>query len=209
MKETLVSRPADAERVLRSRPRALRVVATLSLLACGLHPTHAQEGSGEVRADAEIGPEIVALTGRDFGPMRRAERRVRETGALLRPGARPLVSDDGIDTERPSGRQPSILAELALPVLILVGFGGWTLVTTGSVKIVEAFLLANTWMLAVLVLRGPLRSIESVAGVIVKGAASVTGALLIVALAYALNALTAELGAAGVLHAVHRPEDLS
>jgi hypothetical protein len=32
----------------------------------------------------------------DFGPMRRAERRVQETGALIRPGANPLV-DDSVD----------------------------------------------------------------------------------------------------------------
>ena len=35
---------------------------------------------------------MVILTMRDFGPMLRAERRARETGKLVRPGSRPMVS---------------------------------------------------------------------------------------------------------------------
>ena len=38
----------------------------------------------------------VVLTGRDLGPMRAAEERVRERGELLRDGAEPLISDDVI-----------------------------------------------------------------------------------------------------------------
>jgi len=135
----------------------------------------------------------------DFGPMRRAERRVRETGQLMRPGARPLVTDDGVDTTPIADREPSILLELAAPVVLLIGFGAWTLVSTGAVKIVEAFLLADTWLLAALWLRGCFDRVEDVAGIVVRGAASVAPALLIVALAYALNTVTAELGAAELL----------
>lgn len=136
----------------------------------------------------------------DFGPMRKAERRVAETGALLRPGARPLVSDDDhVDVEHRPDKPPSLLAELLMPVLLLVGFGAWTLIATGSVKIVEAFLLANTYLILVSALRGRFDSVADVAETIVAGAKSVTAALLIVALAYALNSVTAELGAADVI----------
>ncbi len=136
----------------------------------------------------------------DFGPMRKAERRVRETGALLRPGARPLVSDDDrVDVGEVSDKRPSLLAELLVPVVLLIGFGAWTLIATGSVKIVEAFLLANTYLIGVLALRGRFAGVGDVAEAIVAGAKSVMAALLIVALAYALNAVTGQLGAAEVI----------
>jgi Na+/H+ antiporter NhaC len=135
----------------------------------------------------------------DVGPMRRAEQRVRRTGELLRPGARPLVSDDEIAADVPSSRRPSLLAELAMPILLLIGFGAWSLVSSGAVRIVEAFLLAVTYLILVLAIRGRFSSVEDVAGTIVKGAGSVMAALLIVALAYALNAVTAQLGAADVI----------
>ncbi|MAF64661.1 MAG: sodium:proton antiporter [Planctomycetes bacterium] len=36
---------------------------------------------------------VVVISGRDFGPMLTAERRARATGALVRPGGEPMVSD--------------------------------------------------------------------------------------------------------------------
>ena len=132
----------------------------------------------------------------DFGPMRKAEKRAASTGALLRPGAKPLVSDDGDDVLAASaGRDASLTLELLIPILLLVGIGAWSLIQTGSVKIVEAFMLAVAWLFAVLGVRGSFRSIDEVADVIVAGTRSVMAALLIVALAYALNAVTGELGA--------------
>ena len=132
----------------------------------------------------------------DFGPMRRAEQRVSETGALLRPGARPLITDANPDSQNEVMGNPSLLLELAVPVLLLVSVGAATLVTTGSVKIVEAFLLANAYLILVLSLRGRFGNAQDVGEVIVDGTKSVAAALLVVALAYALNAVTRELGAA-------------
>jgi Na+/H+ antiporter NhaC len=132
----------------------------------------------------------------DFGPMRTAERRAAATGDLIRPGGKPLVSDedDGV-LDLSDGRTSSLLLELLIPVLLLITVGTWTLIQTGSVKIVEAFMLAVVWMFAVLALRGSFTGIEAVADVIVAGTKSVMAALLIVALAYSLNAVTGELGA--------------
>ena len=134
----------------------------------------------------------------DFGPMRSAERRVRETGQLLRPGARPLTSDASPEPapEGAGAANPSLILELLVPVVLLVSVGAATLIATGSVKIVEAFLLANAYLIAVLSLRGRYRNAADVGEVIVSGMQSVAAALLVVALAYALNAVTRELGAA-------------
>lgn len=130
----------------------------------------------------------------DFGPMRTAENRAKTTGALLRPGAKPLVSNDDVEPTA-HGRHASIAMELVVPVVLLIGFGAGTLIVTGSVKIVEAFMLANTWLFLVLALRGRLSSVADLADLIITGTKGVMPALLIIALAYALNSVTTLLGA--------------
>jgi Na+/H+ antiporter NhaC len=132
----------------------------------------------------------------DFGPMRTAERRVAETGALIRPGAKPLVSDGDDDVlVAASDYKPSLLLELLVPVLLLIVVGTWTIIQSGSVKIVEAFMLANAWLIAVLTVKRSFTSITEIADIIVAGTRNVMAALLIIALAYALNSVTTELGA--------------
>ena len=110
-----------------------------------------------------------------------------------------MSQDDDIDLEHVPDKKPSLLAELLVPILLLVGVGVWTLQATGSVKIVEAFLLADTYLFIILTLRGRLENIAAIGDVIMDGAKSVTPALLIVALAYSLNSVTTSLGAADVI----------
>jgi Na+/H+ antiporter NhaC len=130
----------------------------------------------------------------DFGPMRKAERRAAETGALIRPGANPLV-DEGINEGAAADDLPaSLLLELMLPVLAVVGVFAWSLAVLGSVKIVEAFMAGSTLLIGVLLARRRLKSAADVAGLITRGAESVTPALIIVALAYALNEVARQLG---------------
>lgn len=131
----------------------------------------------------------------DFGPMRRAEQRAQETGAVLRPGAVPLA--DGEDhTAAPAADapHPSLLLELALPVALVVGIAAVSLIQFGSVKIVEAFLAGVVCLMLVLGLRGRLAGVQDVANVVTAGAQGVMPALLIVALAYSLNAVAQQLG---------------
>ena len=137
----------------------------------------------------------------DIGPMRKAEVRARETGQVLRPGARPLAGDEhqsSLDETGLAGT-PSLLIELVVPVALLVGYGVWTLISNGSVQIVEAFLLANSYLLLALALRRRFANVEAIASTIVQGASNVMPALLIVSLAYALNAATIQLGASQVI----------
>jgi len=132
----------------------------------------------------------------DFGPMRKAERRAARTGALIRPGAKPLVTADVEEAlDVAEEREASLILELLMPVLLLIGVGAWTLIQLGSVKIVEAFMLATSWLFLVLGIRGSFANLSEVADVIVAGTRSVMEALLIVSLAYALNAVTTSLGA--------------
>jgi Na+/H+ antiporter NhaC len=62
---------------------------------------------------------LVGLTLRDFGPMRTAERRVIETGQLLRQGARPLVNDEDIQLCAEEGT-PLCWYNAAVPILLVI-----------------------------------------------------------------------------------------
>lgn len=62
---------------------------------------------------------VVILKKTDWGPMREAERRVREEGKLLRDGAEPLVSADVLHIEPKQG-VPRRMFNMLLPVLVMV-----------------------------------------------------------------------------------------
>ncbi len=76
---------------------------------------------------------LVIFTGRDFGPMWKAEHRARSTGALVRPGGRPLGSETG--RVQPSPLPPSWIRGLMPIATVLVvtleeifrAGGGWAL----------------------------------------------------------------------------------
>ena len=62
---------------------------------------------------------LIAYTGRDFGPMLRAERRARTEGKLIRDGGQPLVSEGGVSLEPAPGVVPRMWMA-ALPILTFV-----------------------------------------------------------------------------------------
>ncbi len=70
---------------------------------------------------------IVIVSGRDFGPMKTAERRVRETGQLLKDGARPMLSTQAepADGTRPRARN------MVIPIGVMVALMPAILVFTG------------------------------------------------------------------------------
>ena len=75
---------------------------------------------------------IVALTGRDFGPMYKAEERARTTGQVLSPDARVDESANASRDLVPADDQPQRAINAALPVLVLVGGVLTGLYATGS-----------------------------------------------------------------------------
>ena len=75
----------------------------------------------------------VAFTGRDFGPMRRAEVRAATTGAVLRPGSSPASADEvAVEGARPR------LVNALLPIAVLVGLLGAVMWVTGLGALGEA-----------------------------------------------------------------------
>jgi len=62
---------------------------------------------------------IIVISGKDFGPMRAAERRAREEGKLLSDGAQPMISDELTDVETVPGIKPKAY-NMVLPILVMV-----------------------------------------------------------------------------------------
>jgi Na+/H+ antiporter NhaC len=153
----------------------------------------------------------VALTGRDFGPMRHAERRARD-GQVLREGSDLGGSDELEDTLRPPDDAPRRLVNAVLPIATLLVVTAAGLVVTGEgdtiVEVVgdgDAF-AALLWgsLLAVLVaaalsLGQRILTVGETVNAWFAGIKSVLYVLIILTLAWALSAVASELGTAEYL----------
>ncbi|MFK7931899.1 MAG: Na+/H+ antiporter NhaC family protein [Saprospiraceae bacterium] len=62
---------------------------------------------------------VVIFTGKDFGAMKKAENRVRDTGKLLNDNAQPMVADELTDVPTKAGVTPKAM-NMIIPVLIMV-----------------------------------------------------------------------------------------
>lgn len=79
---------------------------------------------------------VVILTGKDIGPMRKAEKRVFEENKLLRDGAAPLISEDVVMMDEKKGIPPRAI-NLILPVGVMVAMMPIVLLITGKGNIME------------------------------------------------------------------------
>ena len=81
---------------------------------------------------------VVIITQKDIGPMRKAEKRAREEGKVIRDGATPMISSDIISLEPAAGVKPKAI-NMILPILIMVLmmpvgliFTGWSEVAVSA-----------------------------------------------------------------------------
>ena len=74
----------------------------------------------------------VVMTGRDFGPMLRAERRARRTGEVLREGAAVDSAAAGSDELEPKSGAPERAFNAILPIMVLIGTSLAGLYITGD-----------------------------------------------------------------------------
>lgn len=130
----------------------------------------------------------------DFGPMKKAEKRAAETGQVYAEGDTPMLSQE-LDGIRPTkeGWKPNIILHFAIPALIVVGVTIGTYVVMGSAKTLEAFIVAVTYQ-AVLLLCQRAFTVREMIATATEGIKSVNSAILILALAYCLNAISKQLG---------------
>ena len=134
----------------------------------------------------------------DFGPMRTAERRARETGKVLRDGAVPMVGAELEELQKggDSDVKPNVTLDFLVPILIMVATGVWSYVARGGVKILECLIITVLYMSIELCIRRVFRSVKDLVDTAVQGMKSVMSATLILALAYCINTITEAMGAA-------------
>ncbi len=79
---------------------------------------------------------LMAMSERDFGPMREAQRRVREEGKLLRDGAEPLMASDALMIEPKEGA-PLRAGNMVVPVGVVLATLPFVLWVTGDGNLME------------------------------------------------------------------------
>lgn len=85
---------------------------------------------------------FIIISRRDFGPMARAEKRTRETGKLLRDGARPMVSEEITSCEMKEGIKPRAM-NMIIPLLTMIFMMIISLVYTGWGEVEESSSFMN------------------------------------------------------------------
>ena len=144
---------------------------------------------------------FVAVTGWAPGRMGRAERRVRETGALLPPGATPVV-DAEITELAPVEGSPNNALHFVLPVVALVALMPIGLYITGDGDLTKGSgstsvlwaVVGATALAAILPLLGRVASGPALSAVFFKGFGGLMPLALLMVLAFALGDVTRALG---------------
>jgi tetracycline resistance efflux pump len=144
---------------------------------------------------------VVVVTEWDFGPMREAERRVREEGKLLRDGAEPLVSEEVSTTKAREGA-PQRAVNMVLPILLMVITVPAVLWLTGDGSIPngsgsQAVLWGVVVGLLAAVIMYRLQGILSVkqsTDYIIRGVQGLIPVVIVLSLAFAIAATTTALG---------------
>ena len=134
----------------------------------------------------------------DIGPMRKAERRARETGKVIRDGATPMVGTelDELQKDVDPEIKPNVFFDFLVPIIIMVVCGVLTYIYKGGVKILECIIIAVLYMAIELTIRHVFKSISDLMNTIMQGIKSVMSATLILAMAYCINTITKTMGAA-------------
>lgn len=141
---------------------------------------------------------FLALSGWSFGPMRRAEERARETGALIRPGSRPLVAPEIAELAPAAGVAPRarrfVVPIGAMTVLVLLGLWltgeGDPMAGSGSTAVfwaVSITLLATVTVLASPVGGGPVLPLGEATDLVLRGMAGLLGPTVLIVFAFALG----------------------
>ena len=131
----------------------------------------------------------------DFGPMAKAEKRARETGKVIGDEAKPLLGKEIEEIQPKEGIKPSLFINFLAPALIIIGITLGTYIVTGSAKTLEGFVAAVAFQFVSMLIQ-KMGSVVELIETAVEGIKGIISAVLILALAYSLNAISKELGTA-------------
>ncbi len=157
----------------------------------------------------------VVFSGRDFGPMRKAERRAMETGQVAPPTSASALAADDMDDVKPADGIPLRAINAVLPILTLVGGVVFGMFITGSGDSVRE-IIGSADPYKSLIWGSLLGSVVAIAlsagqGILSIGAAfdawfsgmrAMIYAIVILVLAWALSGVTDVLGTANFLVAL-------
>ncbi|MCL7761996.1 sodium:solute symporter [Polaribacter sp. Z014] len=157
---------------------------------------------------------IIILTKKDFGPMKKAEKRTKETGLLMDKGSKPLVSDavtsfppkDGIPARAYNMIVPLLVMVLMMPINLI--YTGWNAVEnessffihateaiglgSGSSSVLYAVITALLVAMILYFIQGIMKPNEAV-DLILKGISELMPLALLMLLAFAIGDACKEL----------------
>ena len=141
------------------------------------------------------------LTGKDWGPMKKAEQRVQTTGALYDEGVTPLLNDrDGIERLVPAGKGNKW--NMIWPLLVLIGgtfvgllvTGGGSIIDgDGTVSILYSVIITLLFM-GVLYTRQKIMTGKQFGDLLMKGVSNMLGLVCLLVLAFAIGDVVEQLG---------------
>ena len=137
----------------------------------------------------------------DFGPMKKAEERARTTGKVIADGSTPMLSNELDNIKPKEGFKANIVLHFLIPAIIIICTTIGTYVVMGSAKTLEAFVLAVVYQAIVLLIQKAF-DIREMIQVATEGIKSVVSAMLILSLAYCINAISKTLGTANFVISV-------
>ena len=126
----------------------------------------------------------------DYGPMKKAEERARTTGKVVADGSTPMLSRELDNIKPKEGFKSNLILHFLIPALIVIAVTIGTYVIMGSAKTLEAFVLAVVYQAIVLLIQKAF-NIREMIQVATEGIKSVVSAMLILSLAYCINAICA------------------
>ncbi len=144
---------------------------------------------------------VVILSGKDMGPMARAERRAREEGEVLRPGAEPVVSAEILEIEAKPGVQkrarnmliPIAAMVLMMPAGLYITGNGNFMQGSGSTSVFWA-VLAATAVAGLLYRFQKILNLNEQIDLLLKGIGGMMPLALLMMFAFAIGATCKELG---------------
>lgn len=143
----------------------------------------------------------VIVTGWDIGPMRAAERRVRDEGKVLRDGAVPLVSQEVSALETKPGVTPRAINMLlpvismvaAVPVVLWITGDGDILAGSGSEAVLWGVIIGLAAG-SILYLAQGIMTVKELTDNTIKGIQGLTPLVIVLALAFAIGETQRALG---------------
>lgn len=135
----------------------------------------------------------------DFGPMRKAEQRALKTGKLIRDGGMPLINTEVADMASSTETEAHLINDFLIPVILIFGIAIASLMFLSQILLVEAFLAAVTYLSISLYIKRKNTRIEDLSNLVIRGIKNVMPAIVIIALAYCIQTVIGNLGAANYL----------